>query len=45
VVTLDEYLDILQRGIIAKENVAEITKSKCKEKKRSKIRRLLMKGL
>ncbi len=44
-VTLDEYLDILQRKIIAKANEMEIMESKCKEKEEKKNRRIIDEGI
>ncbi len=44
-VTLDEYLDILQREIIAKENVAEMTESKGKEREEKQNRRIIDEGI
>jgi hypothetical protein len=45
VVTLDEYLDILQRKIIEKENVEEIKESKRKEREGKKNRRIIDEGI
>ncbi len=44
-VTLDEYLDILQRKIIEKENVEEIKESKCKEREKKGNRKIIDEGL
>ncbi len=44
-VTLDEYLDILQRKIIEKENVEEIKESKCKEKEGKQSRTIIDEGI
>jgi len=45
VFTLDEYLDILQRKIIEKENEEEIKESKCKERKEKQNRRIIDEGI
>jgi hypothetical protein len=45
VVTLDEYLDILQRKIILKENVEEIMESKCQEREEKQNRRIIDEGI
>jgi hypothetical protein len=45
VVILDEYLDILQRKIILKENVEELKNQNVRKGNRSKIRGLLMRAL
>ncbi len=44
-VTLDEYLDILQRKIIAKKNVEEIKESKRKEREEKQNRRIIHEGI
>jgi hypothetical protein len=45
VVTLDEYLDILERKIIEKENVKEIKESKRKEREGKQKRRIINEGI
>jgi hypothetical protein len=45
VVTLDEYLDILQRKIIAKKNGEEIKESKRKKKEEKQNRTIIVKAL
>ncbi len=44
-VTLDEYLDILERKIIEKENVKEIKESKRKEREGKQKRRIINEGI
>jgi len=45
VVTLDEYLNILQRKIIAKENVVKIIESKHKEREEKQNKTIIHEGL
>jgi len=45
VVTLDEYLDILEKKIIDKENVKEIKESKRKEREGKQKRRIINEGI
>jgi hypothetical protein len=45
VLTVDEYLNILQRKIIEKENVEEVRNQRVRKRKKRKIGGLLMKGL
>jgi len=45
VVTLDEYLDTLQRKIIEKENVEEIRESKCKEREEKQNKKIINEGI
>jgi len=45
VVTLDEYLDIVQRKIITKKNVEEINESKRKEKEEKQNRTIIDEGI
>jgi hypothetical protein len=44
VVTLDEYLNILQRKVIEKETTNEIRESKCIKKEEKHNRKIVNKG-